>query len=131
MMAEIQFVAHADLKLYKQYYDYVTFYEIGKLYPSDEFQQDFGSGEHTYKWLLIEEINATEPKYVCAKRVYTEAQMKELEPYCICNGCSRSMSRWTWLVGGNGRAYEGCLKRGWHGANPEYVRAAEKRLGIH
>jgi hypothetical protein len=129
-MAEIQFVVFADRSYYETYYDHVHDYAPNIVYPQEEFQKDFGSGDHTYKWLLVEEINSTEPKFVCAKRVYTEAQMKVLEPYCICVGCIRPNSWWSWLVGGDRRAYEGCLKRGWHGANPEYMRVAESKLGM-
>lgn len=129
-MAEIQFVVFADRSYYEKYYDHVQKYNSNTIYPQEEFQKDFGSGEHTYKWLLIEQINSTEPKFVCAKRVYTEEQMTDLERYCTCPGCMLPKRWWSWFVRTDGKEFEGCLKKGWHGANPEFMRTAELKLGI-
>lgn len=129
-MAEIQFVRFADRSYYEKNYDHVRDYVPNVIYPKEEFQQDFGSGEHAYKWVLIEVVNSDEPKFVCAKRVYTEAQMKVLEQYCTCVGCLKPKGWWTWWTKTSGREYEGCLKKGWFGANPEFLRTAELKLRI-
>lgn len=129
-MAEIQFVRYADRSFYETYYDHVREYAPNNIYLQEEFQKDFGVGEHSYKWLIIEEINGIEPKFVCAKRVYSEEQMKALARFCTCRGCLQPKSWWSWWAKPNQKDFDGCLKKGWHGTNPKYIRVAELKLRI-
>ena len=68
-------------------YDFHELVVVGKDYPSNTFQNDFGMGLKTYSWT---ELNFTDSKYAVVEEHVPEEQIQLLAPYCQCCVCKMS-----------------------------------------
>lgn len=72
-------------------FDYWEEKPFGVTYPREEFTADYGRGPRVYKWKQYQ-IKNTGKLYMVARENYTEAELVELLPYCLCLACLTRMT---------------------------------------
>lgn len=78
-----------DLKTYDHYEEY----DSEKEYEYNNYKHDYGFGEKNYENILLsgnyyeEKELIDQKKFVVAKEIYSEEELKQLEKYCDCVTC--------------------------------------------
>jgi hypothetical protein len=79
-----------DPKKYFSEYHYYEEFDFNKHYTTEYFTENYGRGEHTYRYMLYtirnigSKFNDHNKKYVVAKEYLFDKERKQLAKYCPC-----------------------------------------------
>lgn len=83
-------------KNFFKHYHYFEPFDKNKTYTSELFNKDYGSGFHTYQYILYDLTNANTGEiksFIVANEILPEEERKKLSLFCNCNYCDSMLLR--------------------------------------